>query len=124
MSDAAKPDDVNTAPEGEPQPESSIWPDDKPKEEVKEEIHLKTRPIPALVMLLGGSVTIIICFIRHYEIIHSLELILAALVIFLILGTLAREILDNIVIERPEEADDHLKRDAVIERPQQDNPPT
>ena len=123
MSDAQNMNADGPQTDNGPEIDPSIWPDEKPKEEVKEEIHLKTRPLPALIMLIGGSVTVILCFIKHYEILHSLKLILCSLVVFLILGAVIREFLNNIVIERREDEETHSSRDAVIERTDKEAPP-
>ncbi len=82
------------------------------------EIHLKTKTIPALVMLLGGAVTAVSCFVRHFPIILMLEGILISLVIFLIIGEIIKMLLDRIVIKPPEtEEEDEEKSDgAVIEK--------
>lgn len=81
--------------------------------EIREEIsHLKTGTIPAIVMLLGGLATSVYCFARQYDVLLTLELVLAALVIFLILGGIVKAILDKIAIKKtiivdvPEEEDE------------------
>ncbi|MCR4909544.1 MAG: hypothetical protein K5985_12005 [Lachnospiraceae bacterium] len=93
--------------------------EEEPAEEVPEpEIHLKTKTIPALVMLLGGSVTAVSCFVRHFPVIMMLEGILISLVIFLIVGEIIKMLLDRIVIKPPEkEEQDEEKSDGeVIEK--------
>ncbi|MCR4891719.1 MAG: hypothetical protein K5989_06030 [Lachnospiraceae bacterium] len=84
----------------------------KEKEQEPEEVHLKTRTIPAVIMLMGGLATAIMCFIWNYPPERSLITLLCSLILFLIIGGIAKALLDKIVIkvEKPE------SRDAVIER--------
>ncbi|MCR5526809.1 MAG: hypothetical protein K6F39_05435 [Lachnospiraceae bacterium] len=60
--------------------------------------NLKTATIPALIMLLGGAVTAIAAFVRHYPLLLMLELTFGALVVFLIIGVVVKIILDRIEI--------------------------
>ncbi len=57
---------------------------------------LKTKTIPAIVMLLGGLVTSIVTFVNRYTLKDSLLWILLALIVFLILGYIVRAILNRI----------------------------
>ena len=67
----------------------------------REEIsHLKTKTIPAIVMLLGGLVTSITCFVRRYTVMMTLWRVLLALVVFLILGGIVKFILDKITLRK------------------------
>ncbi len=85
---------------------------EKEKEQEPKEVHLKTRTIPAVIMLIGGLATGIMCFIWNYPPERSLLTLLCSLILFLIIGGIAKSLLDKIVIkvEKPE------SRDAVIER--------
>ena len=71
----------------------------KKQTNVKEE-HLKTTTLPAIVMLTAGGATAIMCFVSQYSVLRSLALTLGALVLFLIVGEIAKLILDRIVIRR------------------------
>ncbi|MBQ4483294.1 MAG: hypothetical protein II966_08710 [Lachnospiraceae bacterium] len=63
---------------------------------------LKTRPIPALVMLFGGSVVAVDVFIQQLDLKTSLLLILAGLVFFIIIGQVVKLLLDRIELQNPE----------------------
>ncbi len=82
------------------------------------EIHLKTKTIPALVMLLGGAVTAVSSYVRHFSMIMMLESILIALILFLIVGHVIKMLLDRIVIRPPEEepSDEEKSDGEVIEK--------
>lgn len=54
---------------------------------------MQGRYIPAIIMLLAGLVSSIICLIKKVAIIRSLITILVVLIIFLILGLIARKII-------------------------------
>lgn len=68
-------------------------------------VHLKTRPIPAIVTLLGGSAVAIDVFIEQFDFKRSLVLILAGLVIFLIIGEVVKILLDHIELPNPDAVD-------------------
>lgn len=57
---------------------------------------MKTKFIPAIVMLLGGAVACIVTFINHYTLQEMLAVLAVALIIFLIIGVIVRLILDSI----------------------------
>ncbi|MBQ9505257.1 MAG: hypothetical protein IJU93_09635 [Lachnospiraceae bacterium] len=78
---------------------------EKPEEEEKppEEIHLKTKPVPAVVMLIGGAATAISCFVRKFPLLKMLFVVFIALLCFWIAGCIIKLLLDRIVIEPPEE---------------------
>lgn len=63
---------------------------------------LKTKPVPALVMLFGGSVVAVDVFIQQLDLKTSLLLILAGLVIFVIIGQIVKLLLDRIELRDPE----------------------
>lgn len=66
---------------------------------------LKTKPVPAFVMLLGGAVVAVDVFIQQLDLKTSLLLILAGLVIFLIIGQVVRMLLDRIELHDTEAVD-------------------
>lgn len=55
--------------------------------------------IPATVTLTAGLITCIICIINQYDIIYSLELLLATIIIFYIIGTIAKSIIMKTIRE-------------------------
>ncbi len=70
-----------------------------------EPLHLKTKPIPAIVTLLGGSAVAIDVFIEQFDFKRALVLILAGLVIFLIIGEVVKILLDHIELPNPDAVD-------------------
>lgn len=56
---------------------------------------MKTKMIPAIVMLLGGSVACIVSYINHYTLKEMLVVLTLALIVFLIFGVIIRLILDS-----------------------------
>ena len=65
-----------------------------------EEEHLKTKPVPAVIMLAGCSATAVMAFVRHYSMMQFLQAVLLALLLFLCVGVLAKFLLDRIVIRK------------------------
>ena len=78
----------------------------------EEELHLKTKLIPAIIMLTAGAATAIMAFVRHYPVLLMLELTLGALVVFLIVGEIVKMIFDGVVV---------IKRFAVVDDKSDDN---
>ena len=56
---------------------------------------MKTRFIPAVIMLLGGAVACIVTFINHYTLREMLVVLALALIVFLVIGVIVRLILDS-----------------------------
>lgn len=63
---------------------------------------MKTKHIPAIVMLLGGSVACIVTYINRYSLREMLVTLTFSLVIFLIIGGVIKMILDS--FQMPDEA--------------------
>ena len=57
---------------------------------------MKYRYLPATIMLSAGAITIFICIYNRYETLRSLEILLAVLIIFLIIGSLTKKALIKI----------------------------
>ncbi|MBQ7584152.1 MAG: hypothetical protein IJT24_06030 [Lachnospiraceae bacterium] len=74
-------------------------------ERKSEPLHLKTKPVPAIVMLLGGGIVAADIFIQQLEFRKSLIIILVSLVFFLIVGELVKFLLDRIELPDPEAVD-------------------
>lgn len=55
----------------------------------------KTRFIPPLMMLSSGAVASIMCFISGYELIKSMTILFVTLLVFAILGTIIKVIVDS-----------------------------
>lgn len=60
---------------------------------------MKTVYIPATITLTAGLITCIICIVNQYDIIYSLELLLATIIIFYIIGTIAKSIIMKTIRE-------------------------
>lgn len=64
---------------------------------------MDTKRIPALVMLLAGSVAVIVMTINHYTFEEMLVRLILILIGFLILGVAIKLIFDSFHIEEPDE---------------------
>lgn len=62
---------------------------------------MNTRYIPAIVMLLAGTVVSIISLILKFEPLYSLEILLAVLVVFYIIGNISRKIIEKAFTKTP-----------------------
>jgi len=67
-------------------------------------VKLKTRPVPAVITLLGGAVAAIAVCILHYPLHLSLMIILGSLLLFLVLGDVIKISLDR--VELPPEIEE------------------
>lgn len=63
---------------------------------------LKTKPIPAITMLLAGAVVSITTYVNKVPLLLSLELILGFMIVFLIVGDILKFIADRFVIKSEE----------------------
>ncbi|MCR5832303.1 MAG: hypothetical protein K6G67_09220 [Lachnospiraceae bacterium] len=64
---------------------------------------MNTKKIPALVMLLAGSVAVIVTYINHYSLEDMLVVLILTLIVFLIIGIAIKLIFDSFHIEEPDE---------------------
>lgn len=64
---------------------------------------MNTNKIPALVMLLAGSVAVIVTYINHYSLEDMLAVLILTLIVFLIIGVVIKMIFDSFHIEEPDE---------------------
>ena len=58
---------------------------------------MKTEYIPKVSTLLAGAVVCIISIVRHMDTTYSLEILLAALIIFYIIGCITRRIIEKVM---------------------------
>ena len=58
---------------------------------------MKTEYIPKVITLLAGAVVCIISIVRHMDTTYSLEILLAALIIFYIIGCITRQIIEKVM---------------------------
>ena len=63
-------------------------------------LRLKTRPLPALLMLLGAAVAALIAWRDDYSLNDFLKVVLCAMVIFLVFGHILKLMLDAVVIKK------------------------
>lgn len=59
---------------------------------------MKPRYIPAFVTLAAGTVTCLISIIKKFEILYSLKVLLIILVIFYIIGCIAKSIITKVIV--------------------------
>ena len=70
-----------------------------------EPVHLKTKPIPAIVTLLGGGIVTADVFIQQLDFKQSLIIILISLIVFLMAGEFVKLLLDRIELPNPKAVD-------------------
>lgn len=68
---------------------------------------MNTKKIPALIMLLAGSVACIVTFLNHYSLIDMLVTLLWVMLIFLVIGLIIKMILDSFKLPSDESLDDN-----------------
>ncbi|MDE6419633.1 MAG: hypothetical protein K2K87_03785, partial [Lachnospiraceae bacterium] len=68
--------------------------DDQAKEQQESYDRLKTKQLPALIMLLGGAVAVIVTYIRGFSLREILVIVLVSLLGFYILGLILKRIFD------------------------------
>lgn len=55
----------------------------------------KTKFIPPIMMLTAGLITSVICLVMRYELLKSMLILFIAMLIFAILGTIVKSIVDH-----------------------------
>ena len=73
---------------------------------------MKTKHIPALVMLLGGAVACIVAYINHYSLGDMLAVLSISLMIFLVIGVAIKLIFDSFKL--PEEETEKVDDDGEV----------
>ena len=103
--------------------DKEILKEDELLEEAPVTEHLKTKPIPAIIIPLGGSVSAVDTYIQGRELKDALIIIFVTLLIFLILGEIIKLLLDRIEIvvqsEEKEDGDIEADDDSMDEEDQQ-----
>ena len=67
---------------------------------------MKTKSIPAILMLLAGAIACVLGFIYHYETTQFFTMVLTVLIVFYVLGCIVKIIIDkNFPVEEAEKAD-------------------
>ena len=67
---------------------------------------MKTKPIPAIIMLTAGFVTCIVGILTHIETIRFVKVLLIVLLIFYVLGCIVKMIIDSNFKEMEEDTTD------------------
>lgn len=101
--------------------QSERFDDDQTKEQENYE-RLKTKQLPAAIMLLGGAVAVIVTYARGFSLWDILVIVLASLIGFYILGLILKRIFDSFRIKRKaEEEGGSMEEGEVIEKePEED----
>lgn len=58
---------------------------------------MKTEYIPKVITLLAGAVVCIVSIVRHMDTTYSLEILLAVLIVFYVIGCIARRIIEKVM---------------------------
>lgn len=80
----------------------------------------KVNAIPAVVMLTAGMITCLISIKKRYAALDTLVILLAVLVLFYILGIIARSIIFNIVKKVEEEEAERLRQEELLKQQQEE----
>ena len=59
---------------------------------------MKTEFIPKIITLLAGAVVSITCIVRDIDVTRSLEMLLATLILFYIIGCFVRRLIERVLI--------------------------
>lgn len=77
----------------------------KKADEEPKPLHLKTKTVPAIVMLAGGLVAAVCVFVRQTELKTALVIIFVSLLAFLVVGDIIKIFLDRIELLTPDMVD-------------------
>ena len=67
---------------------------------------MNTKKVPVFIMLLAGAVACIVTYLDHYDLHDMLVVLLTVLILFLIIGLIAKKILDKFEISNIDQVDD------------------
>lgn len=84
---------------------------------------MRVRYIPAVITLIAGTITSIISIIWQYHIIDSLILLLAVLIIFYIIGNIARNIIVyamGMVTEEDSDREEEIEEESNEQEPNEE----
>lgn len=70
---------------------------------------MKIRFVPASIALLAGSVTCLVCLIRDYDVMYSLQALFITLLIFTYIGFKAQKIIMNVVQEQKMQEEEEIR---------------
>ena len=77
---------------------------------------MKTKKIPALIMLMGGSVTCIVTYIDHYNLEDMLIALIISLILFFILGLLIEFLFEKFEIAKEDEVIEEEQDGEVVDK--------
>lgn len=84
---------------------------------------MKTEIIPKVITLLAGAVISIVCIVRDVDVTRSLEILLATLILFYIIGCIVRKLIERVLISNSVLRKEIEKQaDEDIETEDKDNP--
>lgn len=83
---------------------------------------MKYKNLPAIIMLIAGAITSIVCIINKFSLLNTLKVVLVVLLIFYVIGLIANKIMTKInkeaqasfVNKRREEMKEELEEESVI----------
>lgn len=70
---------------------------------------MKIRYIPAGITLVAGAITSLICVMRNYDVIYSMEVLLVVLIIFALIGMKTQKIIMNVMHEQKMEEEEAIR---------------
>lgn len=107
---------------GSQKEQSELLEDDQAKEQQENYDRLKTKQLPALIMLLGGAVAVIVTYVRGFTLREILVSVLLSLLGFYILGLILKRIFDSFRIrQKKEEEGSTMEEGEVIEKEPEEN---
>lgn len=86
---------------------------------------MKEKMIPLVTMLTAGTVTCLVCILNKYETLYSLQLLLTVLIVFYIIGRIAKKLLDRVMaqpIAEEEEAEEGEEEEDAQAEEQEERP--
>lgn len=107
---------------GSQKEQSELLEEDQAKEQQENYDRLKTKQLPALIMLLGGAVAVIVTYVRGFTLREVLVSVLLSLLGFYILGLILKRIFDSFRIrQKKEEEGSTMEEGEVIEKEPEEN---
>ncbi len=80
----------------------------------------KVNAIPAVVMLTAGIITCFISIRKHYPALDTLVKLLAVLILFYLLGSIAKGIISRIIKKVQEEEQERLREEELLKQQEEE----
>ena len=77
---------------------------------------MQNRYIPAFTMLSAGAVVSIFCIVKKVEVLYSLKLLLAMLVLFYVIGLVAKKIIGRVQEEAQQQYVERVREEERLAR--------